>query len=125
MEHFCGGGYPLQRIRALFSINAIRGDMMTKKLSQNTRGRVILNLFQDLIGPIALIWRFRNKFGMTNWCFDNVSKAWLTWMLVLAVIGCMAAPALAQNCRMEDAQNHYDNMRLIDAIRLLEDCRRG
>ena len=81
MEHFCGGGYPLQRIRALFSMNAIRGDMMT--------------------------------------------KAWLTRMLVLAVIGCMAAPALAQNCLMEDAQNHYDNMRLIDAIRLLEDCRRG
>ena len=80
MEHFCGGGYPLQRICALFSMNAIRDDMM--------------------------------------------AFAWLKRMLVLAVIGCATAPALAQNCGMDEAQNHYDNMRLNEAIRLLEDCRR-
>ena len=27
---------------------------------------VILNSFQDLIGLVAIIWRFRNKFGMTR-----------------------------------------------------------
>ena len=34
---------------------------------------VILNLFQDLIGPTAVDWRFRNKFGMTQRDVEIVS----------------------------------------------------
>ena len=55
-----------------------------------------------------------------------MANAWLKQMLILALIGGIAAPTLAQNCRrMDDVQSHYDNMRLNEAIRLLEDCRRG
>jgi len=39
-----------------------------KKLSQNVKEGVILNLFQDLIRVVAFIGRFRNKFGMTQRC---------------------------------------------------------
>ena len=49
--------------------------MLDKSLPQNIKEGVILNLFQDLIGSIAIDWRFRNKFGMTQRCFEIVSKA--------------------------------------------------
>ncbi len=50
------------------------GQSRAKKLSQNVKEGVILNLFQDLIRVVAFIGRFRNKFGMTQGCFEIVSK---------------------------------------------------
>jgi len=49
------------------------GQLLPKKRSQNVKEGVILNLFQDLIGPIAIDWRFRNKFGMTQRGVEIVS----------------------------------------------------
>ena len=42
--------------------------------------------------------------------------------LMLAVMACTAAPALAQNCLIE-AQTYYRDMRLGPAIDVLEQCR--
>ncbi len=44
-----------------------------KKRSQIPNQGVILNLFQDLIRVVALVRRFRNKFGMTQRGFEIVS----------------------------------------------------
>ena len=51
-----------------------------------------------------------------------MGTAWFKRVLIVAVIGGMAAPALAQNC-LDDAQRRYDNRRLSEAIFLLEDCK--
>ena len=79
-----------------------------KKRSQNIKEGVILNLFQDLIRVVAVLWRFRheakptdsclrrgrlvNKFGMTQRGVEIVSKPFL----VLLLVGLMA-------CNGEDA----------------------
>ena len=51
-----------------------------------------------------------------------MANAWLKRMLVLVVIGYTAAPALAQNCRLDIAENFYRIMQLPETITLLEDC---
>ncbi len=51
-----------------------------------------------------------------------MAKAWLRGVLGLIVIACMAPPTLAQNC-LDEAQISYRNMRLSEAIGVLEDCR--
>lgn len=63
-----------------------------------------------------------------------MAGTWLARMLVLAALGSMATPALAQtlaracntiNANNNYAQNHYENMRLDQAIDWLEACRAG
>jgi len=98
---------------------------MAKNRSQNTKLSLRGTQRRGNLVGMAFFSRDRHASLAMTTCFDNVSKAWLTRMLVIAVMGSIAAPALAQNCGMDEAQNHYDNMRLIEAIRLLEDCRRG
>ena len=74
------------RTEVLHALRPLLGDGLftsdSKKRSQNSNQGVILNSFQDLIGVVAFIGRFRheakptdgvNKFGMTQGCFEIVS----------------------------------------------------
>ena len=52
-----------------------------------------------------------------------MATLWFKRIFLLAVLGCTAAPALAQNCPLDEVEINYRNMRLPAAIDSLNVCR--
>ena len=50
---------------------------------------------------------------------------WFNRVLILTLIGCLAAPVLAQDqpCRLDEARQAFESLRLTETIQELEDCR--
>lgn len=50
---------------------------------------------------------------------------WFNRVLILTLIGCLAAPVLAQDqpCRLDEARRAFESLRLTETIQELEDCR--